>query len=566
MTNLRLLSGPTPRALAAAALAATLALAACDTNARFNVNSVTFDQVAVLGAYPAVAVNGDLVRQCGDGPVDGFLIQFDLLSTARKAAPGQTSVDRDRSIRPEDIINTVTVDGTEPQDIKLSGTTNIGATVDCVSRADEPVTPGSGCQGTSGAGQQQGLHYQSYAAKRGQGANVLLLVDMSGSIKGLVDATTAKENNPDQTVDTPASLIDYASDYTSVRITAVREIISDLNPEDRYGVVAFGEGLKGQFLQTPCDLPEVENQEWDVKLDACFGIKNDDYWNKGIQRLQQGGQAGRANLWHAVDKAYDFLLNRNDLKRPNHIIVLTDGPDTCTYSESFGDCQDLCGVITTSDDVLNRISGDAGQANVPQIHVSFVQFESKGYRGPDPRQMEASCLSGGHYRFVNSTSLPTINSTTFRQALRDAAMRARYALSGFWQLGVSVPAFKSDSAPPSGTPRGAVYALQGLLTVKAASNLVGTDDPSNDFSGGTPGVWDERLYLRKTCSEDADCGAPPDADTACRVYCSPATHTCLGGAAGQVLPNNTPCADGSGGLCCDGQCLAPGSVCDSCQQ
>ena len=574
-------SAPMPFPLFAACLLVALLTMAtgCDTNARFNINKITFDELSPLSVHPAVIQNGVLVRQCGDGPVDGLLVNIALLSTERKVAPNVGAVvDKDRSIRPGDVINTLTVDGPKPGDIKLTDTNNIQVKIDCIDpllaaelKKDTPLV----CDGVQGAAVAlDGLTYHTLLAKRGSGHNLIVLVDMSGSMKGFVNhldptspefvqANQDKENSPAKTLNIPPDLTTVASDYNSWRLTMIKELIDNLNTEDRFGIVGFGEGLGGDYMATPCDLPEVQGKGWDDTLTACFGISNNSYWRSGIDSFQNKVKPGRSNLWDAAGQVYDFLSDRKDLVRSNHILIISDGPDSCAETESFGNCQLPC-TVGSHTDLLDRLEADAANPNAPKIHLHFVQFESPGYPGSDARQMEVSCQSDGHYQFINANGIPKANSQDFQDALRKAIYNVRFSLMGHWQAALNIPSYADPSA--SGTLPGRLYALSGTMTVKSDSNLKDEDAITIYNSSGT-GSWDKRLRVRKTCGNNLECGAAAGADTSCNIICSDETKTCPYQADGPSTPrpDGRACADGSGGICCGGACLPQGEKCATCE-
>ena len=145
-------------------------------------------------------------------------------------------------------------------------------------------------------------------------------------------------------------------------------------------------------------------------------------------------------------------------------LVVTDGPDTCADTEAFGNCQSACSVATHTD-VLDKLNLHASDPNKPKIQIHFVQFESPGYPGTDPRQVEVSCVSGGHYQFINANSIPKANNQDFQEAVRKAMYNVRFSLMGHWEAALKVPGFADDGV--SGSLPGRLYALSGSTTVKA---------------------------------------------------------------------------------------------------
>jgi hypothetical protein len=193
----------------------------------------------------------------------------------------------------------------------------------------------------------------------------------------------------------PQNFGEVASDRTGLRLAAARRLLGILNTEDRFGALAFGENIT---LSVPCSDAINDIQQ---DLDTCFGARNRDIWAAGIDGLQ-ATTGGRSNLWSAVKTAYDFLRNLRDTQRSNHIVVLTDGPDTCA-GENRLTCATPC---TTADytGFLDQLETDADDPNSVKIHVHFVQFESLGYPGRDARQDEVSCVTGRHNQLHNSNS------------------------------------------------------------------------------------------------------------------------------------------------------------------
>ncbi len=549
-------------------LAATAAGPACDTNARFNPNRTVFQDLVVVSAYPAVQQNGQLVRQCAMDPAvggdpDGFLVNFVMVSSPRKGRPGSSdSLDADNSIRPGDIINTVEVLGSRSDAIKVNQQT-LDFTIDCIDGLPD-ASPGTCMADTTLSA--SGIAYQPFAKSRSaahsSGHNIVFLVDHTASIRGLVKESDLKEGTPG-TFDPEPNFSQVASDYTHRRIAVVEEFINKLNPSDRFGVLAFGEGIGSgaDNMTTACSMPEVEGLPWNEALDMCFGRSNQKIWTDGLEALRNSSSGGRSNLWYAVNQAYGYLTQKRDLNRTNHIVILTDGPDTCLReSESFTSCDKGTCTSEKVSEIIRRLEEDKANPNLPAVHIHFVQFESFGYPGPDPRQQEIACLTNGHYQFINSNELSTTNVVEFQKALSSAMTNVRLSLQGVWQASVPAPVFKSNSAPPFGTPRGGQYALGGRVDISPESKLV-SQAQLKTFSNAGGSTWDKRLVIRKPCAADVDCGL--EGDGVCQTGCSEETQLCRGEL---ELPNNMACLDGSGGTCCDGECLAGGAVCGSCNQ
>jgi hypothetical protein len=272
-------------------------------------------------------------------------------------------------------------------------------------------------------------------------------------------------------------------------------------------------------------------------------------------------------MWQAVDIAYNFLRAKNDRQRSNHIIVLTDGPDTCA-GENRLTCTTPC---TTADyqQLLDKLETDANDPNAAPIHIHFVQFEAVGYPGRDPRQVEVSCVTGGHYQFLNSNSFSRTQTDAFREAFDTAVANVRYALMGHWELAAAVPTYASNAGGGAGVPAGHLYGLQGALTLNTSSNMVATQELVTFGVGqgmGAPSAtnWDRRPTIRKPCGGFADCGATAGPG-ACETICSPETLICSNDSSPVALPDLAVC-DGGGtqGFCCGGACQTSGT-CAACQ-
>ena len=561
---------------------AIAAVSSCDTNAKFNLNTVSYESISVVSAYPAVRSGNDWVRQCTPGSThaDGFFLNVVFKTTRVNVALGETSNDTDRSVHPNDRVEVNTVEGPLSSDVELSSPTHYELNIDCI----EPYPDGDysdKCHGADRTGSSPpALNAVSYKAFGGResGSDVMILIDQSGSIKGLVDATTKKES-PNAIFGKP---INDASDYNNLRLSAVRVLINELNPSDRVGVVGFGEqtAADGTGLRVPCDDPTLT---WEAALDKCYGT-NHNFWVRSdadstqadnMDALQASNAiGGRSNLWTAVSEAYGYLGKRGSVQRPAHIIVVADGPDTCAQNENATACLGRCASSTANyDDLVTRINNANADANAVKPQIHFVQFESSGYAGVDPRQVEAACLTQGHYQYINSNTMPTTDQgAAFQAALENALLNVRFSLLGMWQFAVTAPGFADTQGAPQGSPAGYVYGLEGTLRVKASTKLKGTADaaiPDSEglarFTQASLASYDKRPILRKPCATATDCGGNVANQTACHAICSPEAKTCLSAATGVDLPDTTSCQDGgTDGFCCQGTCDTTNGKCTNC--
>ncbi|MFO0747818.1 MAG: vWA domain-containing protein [Myxococcota bacterium] len=484
----------------AAAAVALVGAGACDTGAKFYQMRAAFSHAEIVSAYPGRAgADGRWSRVCDDGPVDGIITNVAFVATEPKLPPG-TPLDTDLAVHPGDLVDMRAVEGPYPDDIHLTTPGGLGLAMDCLDPAPEN-DPGT-CHGAVPAAALERVDWVGTTADRSQPHEVIVLVDQSGSIGGLVDAANGflepQGNDPGQL---PSSPGDVASDKYGSRFRALTSFILSLNASDRLGIVAFGEGQNGGAdLAVPC--AGASGQDIAAGLAACFGT-NHDLWmaSTGIGTLL-GHAAGRSNLWKAIDFAYGWLADpsrRRPAGASRHIVVLTDGPDTCA-GEAQTPRTAACSSVLAQE-VLDRIAADQADPDGPDIHIDFVQFEAPGYPGRDPRQIDAACLSGGHYRYVNSNAFVSERVAALDAALTEAFGEIRLTLGGHWALASSVPAWVSDDPAPTGTPAGGiVYALSGRLTISASSHLV-TSDTVFPFGVGqgvgaaSATAWDRRPSL-----------------------------------------------------------------------
>lgn len=526
-------------------------LSGCDSTATIYETSARFAQLQIIGAYPARrAQDGTWERVCGTGSADGLITNIALQSSQRRDESA------DLSIRPGDVIQTRMVDGGLSDDINLSNPGNMQLDLGCIN----PVgSTGDTCNGAIASATLDRVVYEANTPDRASSHNVMILIDQSGSMTGFVQDQTYTEAR--QVPDLPDNFLEIASDRNNLRLSAAKRLIGTLNPDDRPGVLAFGE--QGG-LTVPCSLAVQDVQ---TDLNACFGARNRDIWtdqSKGIDSLANK-TGGRSNLWLGVKTAYDFLRGKNDRQRSNHIVVITDGPDTCA-GEGRGSCQTPC---TTADfaALSEQIEADHADPNGPKIRVHFVQFESLGYPGRDARQVELSCVSGGHYQFINSNQFPRVQTQRLQDALDRAVTNVRYALMGHWALASSVPIYASNAGGGAGLPAGNLYGLEGQLVIKREANLTPSGlELTFPFGFGVATNtqesfpdWDRRPTIRKPCGSFADCGAG-GAPGACETVCSAETLVCANGASPVEMPDLALCSPSQGvsGFCCAGDCQTAG--------
>ena len=240
-----------------------------------------------------------------------------------------------------------------------------------------------------------------------------------------------------------------------------------------------------------------------------------------------------------------------------HIVILTDGPDTCVDSDEFsymslknadtsGKCRTKC---ATSDVKWKELLVKMAKLKYP-IHVHFVQFQAPGYLEPDPRMIEMACRTDGTYQFINSENFNKSSPGDFSNALNRAITRVRNGLSGTWRIGYKWMSIATESE----FPKGALRAVDGdfLFTDSKFASL---DPAIHDLD---PLSWrftlngseDRRAVMRIPCVADADCGGTDSCG---------ANHCDEGGICRNVqAPNGEPC--GANGTCRNGTCT-PGQKC-----
>lgn len=300
-------------------------------------------------------------------------------------------------------------------------------------------------------------------------------------------------------------------------------VLAELGSDVRVGVLAFGEGLGGgSGMVVPCDAGTT--LPLDAALASCTGVDRSVWRDVGTLPT-----AGRSNLWHAVDKAYDFLATSPG---EAHIVVLTGGPDTCVNGETLDDCTSACSSVGP-DDVMTRLGQDIAHPSGARITLHFVRWLAAGRPDPDARQMNAACVSGGQHL--------TVPEAAFAEASA-ARVRALVAgLDGTLRVAAEVDVFGAASSPP-----GELYRIDGELVITR-----GDDRARVPFGDTTP----DALRLVKPCASARDCGGPT---SACVIGCSPETGLCGHGA---VLPDLARC--GLNSFCCDGACNDAGA-CQAC--
>ncbi len=393
----------------------------------------------------------------------------------------------------------------------------------------------------------------------------------------------------DPPIGTAPDLASVASDPKGLRLAAARWFIDLLNEDDRLLVMSYNEK---DGLRVVCD-PGTGAVTGDLREleTACFG-RNRDLALNALDTLQ-GKEYGRTPLWAAVEEAWRFLSDPDNEKAQTaaarHIVVVSDGPDTCSLGDYLDRETGICANSRTYHDVLCRMRPGA-YPDCPQrdqttgapivdsdVHVNFVQFQAVGYPSHDPHQVEMACMTGGQYQFINSRDFPQITrSQQLDAAMKQALSRVRYALAGYW-----VVRLRFDPLSDAGgqVQRGQILSLSGLLRLLAGrpsaernegcglsnSNEDAWFDIGADARGTGSGQsdtpnWDQRVVFAKQC-DPADPGVCPGYDENhkdCREYCSEDQRLCVSGGIPRAGNENQPCsfANGTAGQCVGGFCVA----------
>lgn len=369
------------------------------------------------------------------------------------------------------------------------------------------------------------------ARPQGQEHGVVLLLDESGSVSGLVDDVSCREGMYFQDAElTPASC---ASDRERSRYDVARRILDALPREVPAIVFQFAEHGTGEDgLRLICDLPEPLDYQHDAeRREHCWSKDRGlalahDVQDAYVDLAQQGG-GGRSNLWQAVDSARRWLGEVPG--RTGHVIVLTDGPDTCSpTSDEFTHClpadsgpllQPPCagGENTNTTWEQTRRAFDEAPGDV---QVSFVHYPSVAHPEPDPRMAEMACLTGGQYL-----------RTEPLDGELDGLEAVIPSLLGHWQLRLD-PEAAGDLM--GALPAGHAWTLEGWLSY--ASSVPSREPVALEVVGAF-GV------VAKRCRTNAQCGAGA---SSCGVRCDLDSGLC------RMRSDGAGCS--GGGVCCEGRC------------
>ncbi|NOZ02957.1 MAG: hypothetical protein GXP54_13870 [Deltaproteobacteria bacterium] len=608
---------PTLIAGGVAVLAAMSVYCACNYHWEVFPTNFELRRLHIISVVPAVAgAGGEYVPVCSNDQVpDAVLLHLSLLGNQETMSSDGLN-DRDQSIRPGDMVQ-LAPDPNFPSDrVQLAiaaegdtiGKQHFIQDITCMEPYSESNSPSPDvCSGTPPAGSGVNPSWVKYVSDFTPTADgyyhrtfmedgkigVAILIDQSGSMKGLVDKHTFKEVEYKEGQilwNTPTWEPD-GSDPKGQHINAVEHFLNALNPREKSIVFQFG-GETGQKIQPVCWNPD--GLEGTPLLRHCYstdrGLILDahpsfNHTTAELAKLVNGGQ-GRTPLWQAVLDAYTFMTTAPDTES-RHLVVIGDGPDTCSpESPDFLPVvvrdkadgspeyihQGPCSSVGYAQ-VKAQILKDLADPVVPKVHIDFVQFQAPGYKDRDPRQQELACLTGGNYIFVNSESIPKedkdapaeeanpITGKYLYPALETAIMKVRYALAGDWQMAIDLPGLATMT-------KGAEIALKGNIKLQVMKQgcptppcgITSKDMLVNLGFGLTGTQYDEELALvdvrpvfRLPCTSVGECDwYGPTADECADTACLDTDLLC--GAAAK--DDDTDCTiEAKPGTCCAGTCF-----------
>ncbi len=540
-----------------------------------------------------VGDDGQPVVEPAPAAANGVEVTANFMSSSLVKPPCGDS-DKDNSIKAGELINLTRVITDSPATVTVG---NFEFDVRCVGSQSDL----SACTQTAVPIPAATVAYKNIVSRcdpgnvQGTLVNVALVLDNSGSMKGNVDKETLKEDALGYFDAPPTPLTNVASDWSGVRFNAATSFIDSLNANDRVVGYLYDEngpkiGSSDSYICNSddpavngawchpgdgtcpapgsCDQdPAMTNDNYSgaLALAECNAFGSNPNLRADLENgldLRRNAATGRASLWQTVENAYAFLSGGGancpggSFGQLNgmHIVVLTDGPDTCVDGDDFsyqslknsdttGKCRTKC---ATSDVVWKQLMVRMAKARYP-VHVHFVQFQAPGYKDPDPRMMEMACRTDGTYQFINSENFNKSASSGFSDALARAVNRVRNGLSGTWRVG-----YKWTSIPTeSEFPKGAIRAIDGDFVFKDPK-FDSLDPAVHDLDKESwrftiNGEEDRRVLMRMPCANDGDCAGSGDS-------CS-ANHCGEGGLCVSIpAPNGEPC--GTNGTCRNGACTA----------
>ena len=335
-------------------------------------------------------------------------------------------------------------------------------------------------------------------ANKNESVAVALLIDHSGSMVGQVDPTNFFEV---KTLAGSAPISERTDKFGHRFVAAGTSLIANLNASDKLIAWTFNE--KG--LRLACSaITDNANEPLTADEQLCFTSQHSLYYNDidgtgGITDTNNESTQGRTPLWRAVQHAWDFL-DDNAPGQAKHIVVMTDSPDTCSDAGDWWiqdePCQGGNGTKVSYADFKSTVDATLPDSRIP---VSFIQVQSKGYLSPDPAQMEAACLTGGTFQWINNMEYAQDGETLSRE-LKKAFENVRDTLSGVWHLDADVLVLSNQDYIKSGQ----VAALDGQMTLSGTNLLptTATVQFKKNLAANDP---DTRLLVRTACQSNEDC-------------------------------------------------------------
>ena len=551
---------------------------------------------------------------------NGVELTVNLVSWNLKATSPKCDGDVDLGIRDGDLIENILVT-TDPA-LQTIAPGNFELDLGCYEPRvglQDPAICSTSAGGAGGTG--KAVKYKAYSPGRcdptmlSTWQNVAILVDHTGSTDGFVYTDTGNCTTATNFIEdlpgkwTPDSFPECSSDRYSVLVDGAQQLIETLNPMDRVLTMYYDESNDGVRVACTDDLrcQYIDGTDNEVTTKACISnadckdlvdpdgnkgnyqcaadpsFANDSFaklsqpeqMNKcfgsteelkaqnrlGLEERIREAATGRSPVYEALNTAYTFLRDKDlGAGAPRHIVLLTDGPDSCTYSDLFqfvdpkvgkgGNCRKQCAMITTDYKSLLQVMHD----DKFPVRLHVIQIESKTHPQPDAYLQDLACRSEGTYQFINTLDMNTKDPTPFQDAMSRSIAMVRYTLSGNWRVGFADDRFKDGSVK-----KGAITAMRGKMTMqsKVFSSLKEVFKSDKDWQFTQDGSRDRRMIFHLSCANDADCGG---SDPCGANHCSPA-----GECVATPSPDLLPCGPDGKGKCCSGVCKADGNCVGVCK-
>ena len=544
-------------------LAVLLALPACDSNVEFRRPGIKWDKLVVMSAVRVVKRTNEtadgaiqtyyepvcrFTTESGDDSpaatdADALALNVLFLGSEKKGSP-----DKDMSIQPGDII-TRKEEGKILQKFVTDSSVKISMfelVFDCVDRLSDSTTGdcSAGIQGDRPS--LASVEFNSYGHHSVEGdVGVLFLLDMSGSMQGFVNPSPPYQFKEDtyskvnEKLPAGFNFHTNGTDPLGARFQALESVIrANLNPEDKMAVVAFAENM----YKVVC---ELEFDDPNEALEECYGVNHslvvgeqDPVSDAGVASSKliklQGQERGRTPLWYALDRAYEFMRAQDETFR--HVVVITDGPDTCSDSAHLNQCSGECGQNKLEFEKFRESILKTPDGNPvfwkDRLPIHFVQLGAKGYVERDPRQQEIACLTGGQFVFINAHQIPSAN---LQDVIVTTLRNLMYTVRGFWQFNIPYESVSTSTKPSTGW----LYGIEGSGKVMPGTTklLVGAEQVFT-YAFGEWGVstFDGRVSIRKPCDPDSNeceatgavgCQTDQDCPGSVARFCDTKSNKCV---------------------------------------